>query len=231
MQLTPDLEEWEVVFPALWRRESLNATGLSGSSADPGSGRSAGVGSRGQPSGSSREVRSVARAPLEEAAGGQSESWLAGRPLQPVAEDEEELESQELPRGSSGDTALPSGAPARWQPSLSPPPPSSPPPAQQEEPSTEEVLLRIPALSRDLYLLLRRDGRFLAQRFAVEQWPKPDPDPTRATADPRPPMPPDASCFYTGTVLRHPGSLASFSTCGGGLVSILHPQIDISSCI
>ncbi|GAB1301745.1 A disintegrin and metalloproteinase with thrombospondin motifs 19 [Apodemus speciosus] len=219
LQLTPDLEEWEVVFPALWRRESLNATGLSGGNTDPGFGRSAGGGGRGQASGSSREVRSVARAPLEEAAEGQSEPWFAS-PLHPGAEDEEELESQELPRGSSGDTALSSGAPASWQPPLPPKRPSSPPPAQKEEPSTEEVLLRIPALSRDLYLLLRKDGRFLAQRFAVEQWPKPGPDPTRATADPRPPMPPDASCFYTGTVLRHPGSLASFSTCGGGLGAI-----------
>lgn len=218
------------MFPALWRRESLNATGLSGGSADPGSGRSAGGGGRGQASGSSREVRSVARAPLEEAAGGQSEPWFAS-PLQPGAEDEEELESQEQPRGSSGDTALSSGAPASWQPPLPPQLSSSPPPAQQEEPNTEEVLLRIPALSRDLYLLLRRDGRFLAQRFAVEQWPKAGPDPTGATADPRPPVPPDASCFYTGTVLRHPDSLASFSTCGGGLVSILLPQLSLPSCI
>ncbi|ERE84545.1 A disintegrin and metalloproteinase with thrombospondin motif 15 [Cricetulus griseus] len=163
----------------------------------------------------SREVRSVARAPQEEAAGGQPESWFESTP-QPGGEDEEELESQELPRGSSGDTALSSGSPSSWQP-LSPP---QPPPAQQEESSTEEVLLRIPALSRDLYLLLRRDGRFLAQRFAVEQWPNPGPEPTRAEADPRPHTPPDAACFYTGTVLHHPGSLASFSTCGGGLFGL-----------
>ncbi|EDL09848.1 A disintegrin and metalloproteinase with thrombospondin motifs 19 preproprotein [Mus musculus] len=225
LQLTPDLEEWEVVFPALWRRESLNATGLSGGSSDPGSGRSSGGGGRGQASGSSREVRSVARAPQEEATRGQSEPWF-GSPLEPGAEDEEELESQELPRGSSGDTALSSGTPASWQPPLPPQRPSSPPPAQQEEPSAEEVLLRIPALSRDLYLLLRRDGRFLAQRFAVEQWPKPGPDPTRATADPGSSLLPDASCFYTGTVLRHPGSLASFSTCGGGLMGFIQLNED-----
>lgn len=217
LQLTPDPEEWEVVFPALWRREeSLDAAGGSGGSADPGWGRGAGGGGRAQAAGSSREVRSVARAPQEEAAGGQPESWFESTP-QPGGEDEEELESQELPRGSSGDTALSSGSPSSWQP-LSPP---QPPPAQQEESSTEEVLLRIPALSRDLYLLLRRDGRFLAQRFAVEQWPNPGPEPTRAEADPRPHTPPDAACFYTGTVLHHPGSLASFSTCGGGLVSAL----------
>lgn len=216
------------MFPALWRRESLDAAG-GGGSADPGWGRGAGGGGRTQAAGSSREVRSVARAPLEEAPDGQSESWFESTP-QPGGEDEEELESQELPRGSSGDTSLSSGAPVSWQSPSPPQSPSSPPPAQQEESSTEEVLLRIPALSRDLYLLLRRDGRFLAQRFAVEQWPNPVPDPTRAEADPRPPTPPDSACFYTGTVLHHPGSLASFSTCGGGLVSALPSPALHSPC-
>lgn len=233
LQLTPDLEEWEVVFPALWRRESPAATGRSRGSADPGLGRGAGGGGRAQAAGSSREVRSVARATLEESSRGQSEPWFGSSP-QPGAEEEEELESQELPRGSSGDAALSSGAPASWQPPPTPQRPSSPPPPLQEEPGAEEVLLRIPALSRDLYLLLRRDGRFLAQRFAVEQWPNPGPDPTQAAADPRPSTLPDAACFYTGTVLRHPGSLASFSTCGGGLVSTLLPQLAIPprfSCI
>ncbi|XP_075826950.1 A disintegrin and metalloproteinase with thrombospondin motifs 19 [Microtus pennsylvanicus] len=225
LQLTPDVEEWEVVFPALWRRESLDAAGGSGGSADPGWGRGAGGGGRTQAAGSSREVRSVARAPLEEAPDGQSESWFESTP-QPGDEDEEELESQELPRGSSGDQSLSSGAPASWQSPSPPQSPSSPPPDQQAEPSTEEVLLRIPALSRDLYLLLRRDGRFLAQRFAVEQWPNPVPDPTRAEADPRPPTPPDSACFYTGTVLHHPGSLASFSTCGGGLMGFIQLNED-----
>lgn len=233
LQLTPDLEEWEVVFPALWRRESQDATGRSRDIADPGWGRGAGGGGRTQAAGSSREVRSVGRAPLEEAAGGQSESWF-GSSSHPGAEEEEELESQELPRGSSGDTSLSSEASVSWQPPPAPQPPSSPFPGKQEEPSTEEVLLRIPALSRDLYLLLRRDGRFLAQRFAVEQWPNPGPHPTEAAADPRPSTLPDTACFYTGTVLRHPGSLASFSTCGGGLVSNPlppRPQLSFSSCI
>ncbi|KAB1281829.1 A disintegrin and metalloproteinase with thrombospondin motifs 19 [Camelus dromedarius] len=140
-------------------------------------------------------------------------------PPPPGGEEDEELESQELPRAASGAAALSPGAPASWQP----PPPPQPPPASAPRPATEpdgeEVLLRIPAFSRDLYLLLRRDGRFLAPRFAVEQRPSPGPGPTRAAAAPRPPAPPDAACFYTGAVLRHPGSLASFSTCGGGLVS------------
>lgn len=216
LQFAPDREEWEVVFPALWRREPVDAAGGSGGSADPGwvRGATGGGGARTQTAGSSREVRSVAPAPPREPAEGRSEPRPGPPP--PGGEEDEELESQELPRGSSGAAALSPGAPASWQP---PPPPPSPPPAQPAESDGDEVLLRIPAFSRDLYLLLRRDGRFLAPRFAVEQWPSPGPGPTRAAAAPRPPAPPDAACFYTGAVLRHPGSLASFSTCGGGLVS------------
>ncbi|KAL6064834.1 hypothetical protein STEG23_009017 [Scotinomys teguina] len=214
LQLTPDPEEWEVVFPALWRRESLDGAGGSGGNADPGWGRGAGGGGRAQAAGSSREVRSVAPAPVEEAAGGRSESWFEATP-QPGGEDEEELESQELPRGSSGDTALssrarPRGSRRRPQTAL------VPAPAQQEEPGTEEVLLRI-LLSRDLYLLLQRDGRFLAQRFAVEQWPKPGPNPTQADPDPRPPTPPDAPAFTLGLCLVIQALWLLFSTCGGGL--------------
>lgn len=220
LQFAPDREEWEVVFPALWRREPVDAAGGSGGSADPGWVR--GGGARAQAAGSSREVRSVAPAPPVEPAEGQSEPRPQPRSSSPpaAAEEDEELESQELPRGSSGAAALSPGAPASWQPPP-PQPPPSPPPAQEAEPDGDEVLLRIPAFSRDLYLLLRRDGRFLAPRFAVEQRPSPGPGPTRAAAAPSPPAPPDASCFYTGAVLRHPGSLASFSTCGGGLVSAL----------
>lgn len=219
LQFAPDREEWEVVFPALWRREPVDAAGGSGGSADPGWVR--GGSARAQAAGSSREVRSVAPAPPVEPAEGQSEPPPQPRPPSPRAgEEDEEFESQELPRGSSGAAALSPGAPASWQPPP-PQPPPSPPPGQEAEPDGDEVLLRIPAFSRDLYLLLRRDGRFLAPRFAVEQRPSPGPGPTRAAAAPRPPAPPDASCFYTGAVLRHPGSLASFSTCGGGLVSAL----------
>lgn len=227
LQFAPDREEWEVVFPALWRREPVDAAGGSGGSADSGWVRGAGGGgggARAQAAGSSREVRSVAPAPLEEPAEGPSEP-RPRPPPPPGGEEDEELESQELPRGSGGAAALSPGAPASWQPPPPPQPPPSPPPAQQAEPEGDEVLLRIPAFSRDLYLLLRRDGRFLAPRFAVEQRPSPGPGPTRAAAAPRPPAPPDAACFYTGAVLRHPGSLASFSTCGGGLVSALLPAL------
>lgn len=204
------------MFPALWRREPVDSAGGSGGSADPGWARGAtgGGGVRAPAASSSREVRSVAPAPPQEPVEGGSEP--RPRPPPPGGEEDEELESHELPRGSSGAAALSPGAPASWQP-----PPPSPPPAQPAEPDGDEVLLRIPAFSRDLYLLLRRDGRFLAPRFAVEQRPSPGPGPvpTREAAAPRPPAPHDAACFYTGAVLRQPGSLASFSTCGGGLVS------------
>lgn len=218
------------MFPALWRREPVDAAGGSGGSADPGWVR--GGGARAQAAGSSREVRSVASAPLEEPAEGQAEPRFRPPPP-PGGEEDEELESQELPRGSSNAAALSPGAPASWQPPPLPQPPPSPPPAQHGEPDSEEVLLRIPAFSRDLYLLLRRDSRFLASRFAVEQWPDPGPGPTGTASAPRPPAPPDAACFYTGAVLRHPGSLASFSTCGGGLVSafLLHLSFPCSSSL
>ncbi|KAF4014837.1 hypothetical protein G4228_006135 [Cervus hanglu yarkandensis] len=221
LQFAPDREEWEVVFPALWRREPVDSAGGSGGSADPGWARGAtgGGGVRGPAASSSREVRSVAPAPPQEPVEGGSEP--RPQPPPPGGEEDEELESHELPRGSSGAAALSPGAPASWQP-----PPPSPPPTQPAEPDGDEVLLRIPAFSRDLYLLLRRDGRFLAPRFAVEQRPSPGPGPTRAAAVPRPPAPPDAACFYTGAVLRHPGSLASFSTCGGGLMGFIQLNED-----
>nr|XP_012303344.2 A disintegrin and metalloproteinase with thrombospondin motifs 19 [Aotus nancymaae] len=227
LQFAPDREEWEVVFPALWRREPVDAAGGSGGSADSGWVRSVGGGgsARAQAAGSSREVRSVAPVPLEEPTEGRSESRL--RPLPPSeGEEDEELESQELPRGSSGAAALSPGAPASWQPPPPPQPPPSPPPAQLADPDGDEVLLRIPAFSRDLYLLLRRDGRFLAPRFAVEQRPNPGPGPTGAASAPHPPAQDDAGCFYTGAVLRHPGSLASFSTCGGGLMGFIQLNED-----
>ncbi|XP_019277655.1 A disintegrin and metalloproteinase with thrombospondin motifs 19 isoform X4 [Panthera pardus] len=228
LQFTPDREEWEVVFPALWRREPVDAAGGSGGSADPGwvRGAGGGGGARTQAAGSSREVRSVAPAPPGEPAEGQSAPRPRPRPPSPPAgEEDEEFESQELPRGSGGAAALSPGAPASWQPPP-PQPPPSPPPAQEAEADGDEVLLRIPAFSRDLYLLLRRDGRFLAPRFAVEQRPSPGPVPTLAAAARRPPAPPDASCFYTGAVLQHPGSLASFSTCGGGLMGFIQLNED-----
>uniref|UniRef100_A0A667G5I0 ADAM metallopeptidase with thrombospondin type 1 motif 19 n=1 Tax=Lynx canadensis TaxID=61383 RepID=A0A667G5I0_LYNCA len=228
LQFTPDREEWEVVFPALWRREPVDAAGGSGGSADPGwvRGAGGGGGARTQAAGSSREVRSVAPAPPGEPAEGHSAPRPRPRPPSPPAgEEDEEFESQELPRGSGGAAALSPGAPASWQPPP-PQPPPSPPPAQEAESDGDEVLLRIPAFSRDLYLLLRRDGRFLAPRFAVEQRPSPGPVPTLAAAARRPPAPPDASCFYTGAVLQHPGSLASFSTCGGGLMGFIQLNED-----
>ncbi|XP_035870816.1 A disintegrin and metalloproteinase with thrombospondin motifs 19 isoform X3 [Phyllostomus discolor] len=227
LQFAPDREEWEVVFPALWRREPVDPARGSGVSADPGWVR----GSRTPAASSSREVRSVAPAPPEEPVEGLSEPRPPPLPPPPPpppqeGEEDEEFESQELPRGSGGTASVSPGAPASWQPPPPPRPPPSPPPALHAEPEGDEVLLRIPAFSRDLYLLLRRDGRFLAPRFEVEQRPSPGQGPTRAAATPGPPAPPDAACFYTGAVLRHPGSLASFSTCGGGLMGFIQLNED-----
>uniref|UniRef100_A0A670KJC4 ADAM metallopeptidase with thrombospondin type 1 motif 19 n=1 Tax=Podarcis muralis TaxID=64176 RepID=A0A670KJC4_PODMU len=75
----------------------------------------------------------------------------------------------------------------------------------------DEVLLRIPAFAQELYLLLKRDSRFLAPGFAVEE---------RLMSERRS-LPNSAqtqterSCYYSGSVLHYPGSFASFSTCGG----------------
>lgn len=224
LQFTPDHEEWEVVFPAFWRREPVDSTaGGSGASADPGSARGFG-GGRTQVAGSSREVRSVASIPLQEPADGRAKEPQPGSPPPLGIEEDEELESQELPRASSGASTPNLGIQASWPPPPTPQPPPSPPPAEQAKLEGEEVLLRIPAFSRDLYLLLRRDGRFLAPRFQVEQWPVPRPSPSPSAAGPQLHAPANASCFYTGTVLQHPGSLASFSTCGGGLVSTTPSQ-------
>ncbi|KAM4875856.1 A disintegrin and metalloproteinase with thrombospondin motifs 19 [Thomomys bottae] len=226
LQFVPNPKEWEVVFPALWRREPVNAARGSGASeGDPSSvrGFGGGGGARTPAAGTSREVRSVAPEPLQLPTEGQSKSPM--RPSSPLPfEEDEELESQELPSGPSSQFL---GVSASWQSPAPPQPSPSPPLAHQAELDSDEVLLRIPAFSRDLYLLLRRDGRFLAQRFAMEQRPSPGSGPLGAADTVRPLVPPNASCFYTGVVLRYPGSLASFSTCGGGLMGVIQLNEDL----
>ncbi|KAG7476499.1 hypothetical protein MATL_G00083530 [Megalops atlanticus] len=74
--------------------------------------------------------------------------------------------------------------------------------------------LKIPAFGRDLHLILKRDTRFLSQKFMVENRPK------ARKASPRDsPVPSSANaetaCYFSGTVLNYAGSLASFSTCAG----------------
>ncbi|KAG8456217.1 hypothetical protein GDO86_002132 [Hymenochirus boettgeri] len=69
-----------------------------------------------------------------------------------------------------------------------------------------KMRLKIPAFGAELYLLLKKDSRFLSPSFVVEErrreWKGSSPDTFR-------------DCYYTGTVLRYKGSFASFSTCGG----------------
>ncbi|KAJ8338718.1 hypothetical protein SKAU_G00355040, partial [Synaphobranchus kaupii] len=82
--------------------------------------------------------------------------------------------------------------------------------------ASSELRLKIAAFGRDLHLILKRDTRFLSQKFMVEKRPKarkasprdaPAPSPANAEAA--------CACYYSGTVLNYTGSLASFSTCAG----------------
>lgn len=76
-------------------------------------------------------------------------------------------------------------------------------------PGDRALLLHLPAFGRDLYLQLRRDLRFLAPGFEVEE--------AGAAGSSGHPA---ELCYYSGRVLGHPGSLVSLSACGasGGLV-------------
>lgn len=78
----------------------------------------------------------------------------------------------------------------------------------------EAVLLRLPAAGTELYVLLRRDLRFLARGFVVEH---------RRGEERRPPA--ERLCFYTGRVLNRSDSFASLSTCAG-LVLPPRPRSD-----
>lgn len=202
LHASEDSEEWEIVFPALWSRGQQEPAGGSGGgggcSADPNCGnRNSTPNAPITPSpvaGSSREVRSISSSV-------EGQGQAAGEAAE-EEDTEDEYESQEfyhwspLPQGSGAASQLP--------PAPSPPPP---PPAEDGD----EVLLRIPAFARELYLLLKRDSRFLAPGFAVEE---------RLGGDGKSPpgaaqLQPERACYYSGAVLRYPGSFASFSTCGG----------------
>ncbi|XP_062340399.1 A disintegrin and metalloproteinase with thrombospondin motifs 19-like [Osmerus eperlanus] len=74
--------------------------------------------------------------------------------------------------------------------------------------------LKIPAFGRDLHIIVKRDTRFLSQKFMVERRqkarkasPSNGPGSTAANSE--------KACFYSGTVLNYKGSVASFSTCAG----------------
>ncbi|XP_020653217.3 A disintegrin and metalloproteinase with thrombospondin motifs 19 isoform X3 [Pogona vitticeps] len=199
LQPLGDSEEWEIVYPALWSRghqEPLGGSGAGGSCSTDGncgnnSSNISATSMSTQGVGSSREVRSV--------------SSSSDRQLHPVGEalevevSEDEYESQEFYHWSP----LPQGSNATSQPP--PPPPLSPSPEDGDE-----VLLRIPAFAQELYLLLKRDIRFLAPGFAVEE---------RLMNERSLPYSVQSQteryCYYSGSVLHYPGSFASFSTCGG----------------
>ncbi|KAJ7424042.1 hypothetical protein WISP_30575 [Willisornis vidua] len=197
-----ETEEWEIVFPALWspgQQEPMGGSGAGGGcSADPSSGNQNGTFSASvTPSpvaGSSREVRSVSSS-----VDGQAQA--VGEATE-EEDTEVEYESQEfyhwspLPQGSGAASQLP--------------PSPSPPPLPPSE-DGDEVLLRIPAFARELYLLLKRDSRFLAPGFAVEERLGGEGKSLPSAAQSQP----ERACYYSGAVLRYPGSFASFSTCGG----------------
>ncbi|KAM4808198.1 A disintegrin and metalloproteinase with thrombospondin motifs 19 [Rhinophrynus dorsalis] len=71
-----------------------------------------------------------------------------------------------------------------------------------------KMRLKITAFGKELYLLLRKDSRFLSPGFVVEER-------RRAWRGSSPTSETDRDCYYSGKVLRHPGSFASISTCGG----------------
>lgn len=210
LHASEETEEWEIIFPALWSRGQQEPAGGSGGgggcSADPGCGnRSSTLTDPVIPSpvaGSSREVRSVSSSV-------EGQAQAVGE----AAEEEyteDEYESQEFYHWSP----LPQGSGAASQ---LPPPPSSPLPPPAED--GDEVLLRIPAFARELYLLLKRDSRFLAPGFAVEERIRGEGKSPSSAAQ----LQPERACYYSGAVLRYPGSFASFSTCGG-LVRLLCMQ-------
>lgn len=199
LQPLGDFEEWEIVYPALWSRSQQESTGGSGAagscSLDGNCGNSSSninaTSASTQGMGSSREIRSVSSS---------SDHQHQQLPVRETSEDE--YESQDfyhwspLPQGSNGTSQQPS------HPSVSPPE------------DDDEMLLRIPAFAQELYLLLKRDSRFLAPGFAVEERllnEKSTPNLVHTQTE--------RACYYSGSVLHYPGSFASFSTCGG-LVSI-----------
>ncbi|XP_034146118.1 A disintegrin and metalloproteinase with thrombospondin motifs 19 isoform X3 [Esox lucius] len=87
-------------------------------------------------------------------------------------------------------------------------------PGSQTVPSSG-LRLKMPAFGRDLHLVLKRDSRFLSQKFVVERRQK-----TRKSSRHSMPVSSAANaeereCYYSGTVLNYTGSIASFSTCAG----------------
>ncbi|XP_013930978.1 PREDICTED: A disintegrin and metalloproteinase with thrombospondin motifs 19-like, partial [Thamnophis sirtalis] len=205
LQPLGDFEEWEIVYPALWSRSQQESTGGSGAggscSLDGNCGNSSSninaTSASTQGVGSSREIRSVSSS---------SDHQHQQLPVRETSEDE--YESQDfyhwspLPQGSNGTSQQPSYLYVS--------------PSEDED----EMLLRIPAFAQELYLLLKRDSRFLAPGFAVEERllnEKSTPNLIHTQTE--------RACYYSGSVLHYPGSFASFSTCGG-LIGFLQMNDD-----
>ncbi|KAM6985144.1 A disintegrin and metalloproteinase with thrombospondin motifs 19-like [Aplochiton taeniatus] len=81
--------------------------------------------------------------------------------------------------------------------------------------------LKILAFGRDLHLILKRDTRFLSQKFMVERRQKELKASKRSPPAFSPASGADRDCYYSGTVLNYAGSVASFSTCAG-LMGFIH---------
>uniref|UniRef100_A0A3B3QCP7 ADAM metallopeptidase with thrombospondin type 1 motif 19 n=1 Tax=Paramormyrops kingsleyae TaxID=1676925 RepID=A0A3B3QCP7_9TELE len=86
---------------------------------------------------------------------------------------------------------------------------TDPPRPQVQAPP--ELRLRISAFGKDLRLILKRDTRFLSQKFMVEERAKARKASVRDTQA----ASAETSCYYSGIVLNYTGSSVSFSTCAG----------------
>ncbi|XP_030048190.1 A disintegrin and metalloproteinase with thrombospondin motifs 19 [Microcaecilia unicolor] len=211
-----DGDEWEIIFPALWRPElehlktdiatfkkSRCIGGESSDCALPDS----------EVLGSSREARSILSSSAFPADGHQQKQSEGAK-----------YESQEYDhwshfpqrygsvlatsssRISYNTTAISANAAST---STFRDGSSSPSPSLTLE--GEELRLHIVAFGGEFYLLLRQDSRFLSQDFVVEE----------RLQDSKNSIEPEKTCYYSGTVLHHKGSSASFSTCGGGLLGFV----------
>ncbi|KAJ8343956.1 hypothetical protein SKAU_G00312850 [Synaphobranchus kaupii] len=86
----------------------------------------------------------------------------------------------------------------------------------------DNLFLLLPAFGRELYLHVKRDVRFLSERFVIEE--KNEEGITRLAHISN--ISDDQLCFYTGRVLNHTNSFASLTTCGGGLTGLVRAGDD-----
>ncbi|XP_078531739.1 A disintegrin and metalloproteinase with thrombospondin motifs 19 [Lissotriton helveticus] len=202
-----DEEEWEIVFPSLWdfpetRRGSGSSSEVLTSSEED---VSLVLGT-----GNSREVRSAAASSIV-------------YPAEPIQKEEEE-ESQEFRHwsnpfehsGRAKPFASPHVAPLKGEEDVKQPPPST----AWSNVDSEDLRLWVPAFGKEFFLLLKRDNRFLAQSFLVEERLHDQTGSAKSELGER-------SCYYSGTVLRHHASHASLSTCGAGLMGFIKINEDI----